>query len=342
ETLKSYQASIEKQLLKFISLASPRPHRPIRQLIARCFVIIYVKGDSRTLYDTITALQSLAVVGKGVGEKETKLAALYCIGIISKSIGNRILSFFPETISICLKLIKNATNVSTVGQPLSIRLEATRTMTRSLEGSAKGATELDIKDMMKQLKSGLNDKSLIFRVETIECMHAIAKHTHQQYPITAGELEQLLTLMIKTLEGSNQEIRRSVASYIATLLAGTQGEVDFLALPTASKSNTSSSSHNNVSQNSGNSVVGQPPENVKVMLSVEEMLLHLSSIYNKHSNSRETRTTIIGAYSALFMKLGTKYVELNYAAIAHHLLKELLQHSRNLNSRHEALRVREH
>lgn len=73
DTIKQCQTNLEKQLLKFISSITPKPQRPIRQLIARIFVIIYIKGDSRTLFDTITALQSLVGVGKNVGEKETKL-----------------------------------------------------------------------------------------------------------------------------------------------------------------------------------------------------------------------------------------------------------------------------
>ncbi|CAG8538967.1 8065_t:CDS:10 [Diversispora eburnea] len=331
ETLKTCQASLEKQLLKFISLASPKPHRPIRQLIARCFVIIYIKGDSRTLFDTITALQSIVSAGKGVGEKDSKLASLHCIGIISKTIGNRILSLFPETIGICLKVIKNAANVS---------IEAINTMTRGLEGSAKGVTELLVKDMIKQLKSGLNDKAMIIKVATIECMCAIAKYTYEQYPITQSELEQLLSSMFKVLEGSNQIIRRSVASYIAILLSGTQDEVDFLASSMLPKKNLTS--HSNTSQNPGSPTINQPPEPIRASFSVEEMLSHLSSIYNKQSSTREVRSAIILAYAALFIKLGTTYVESNYAIITRHLLKELLSHPRNLNSRYEALNVREH
>lgn len=43
-------------------------------------------------------------------------------------------------------------------------------MSRALEGSAKGVTELLVKDMMKQLKSGLNDKAMIIKVATIEVL----------------------------------------------------------------------------------------------------------------------------------------------------------------------------
>ncbi|CAJ0640005.1 3923_t:CDS:2 [Entrophospora sp. SA101] len=237
DTIKSHQVNLEKLLLKIISLVSPKPRRPIRNLVARCFVIIYVKGDSRSLFDTVTALQSiLGVVSKGTGEKETKLAALHCIGVILKSLGDRILSLFPETINICLKTIKNTNN------PLIIRLEATYTITRSFEGASKAATEGLIKDIMKQLKASLNDKALIIRVAAIECMHTMAKLTNQKYPITKSELDQIIAQMVKILDGSNQTIRRSVASYLATLLAQTQCDADYLSTSTSPPSKNNSSS----------------------------------------------------------------------------------------------------
>ncbi|CAG8476835.1 4543_t:CDS:10 [Funneliformis caledonium] len=343
DSLKQCQTNLEKQLLKFISSVAPKPHRPIRQLVARIFVIIYIKGESRTLFDTITALQSLVGAGKNVGEKVTKLAALHCIGIILKSLGDRILSLFPETINICLKTIKNSSNA------LIVRLEAIYTISKSLEGAGKGATESIIKDIMKQMKSGLGDKALIIKVASVQCMHAVAKYTHQQYPISASELDNLLNQMVKLLDGSNQTIRRSVSSYIATLLAGTQNEVDFLAttISSSSKNKSSTTTHNASSLTSGG---GSPTlssqqdssSSAKVILSVEEMLTHLSTIYNKQSTTREMRAAIIESYSALFLQLGTKYVELNYSFIAQHLLKDLVSHPRNSSSRYEALNVREH
>jgi len=54
--LKPNQPAIEKQLFEFVAQKSSGP---VRQLIARCFVILYLKGDSRPLVDTITSCQSM-------------------------------------------------------------------------------------------------------------------------------------------------------------------------------------------------------------------------------------------------------------------------------------------
>src|ERR1700722_11096164 len=114
-------------------------------------------------------------------------------------------------------------------------------------------------------------------------MHAVAKYTHQHYPITANELDNLLNQMVKLLDGSNQTIRRSVSSYIATLLAGTQNEADFLAITStssssSSKKKSSTTPHHTSSQTSGddsptlNSQQSDSSSSTKVILSVEEML----------------------------------------------------------------------
>jgi len=68
------QPNLERQLLKLISMPVPKPRHPTRRLIARCFLSLYVRGNSSTLYDTIKILQSLIeAAGKGMGDKDVKL-----------------------------------------------------------------------------------------------------------------------------------------------------------------------------------------------------------------------------------------------------------------------------
>ena len=57
DTLKSVQPAIEATLLKCITAVSPFPipGRPIRALVARCFLAIYARGETRTMYDTVQA-----------------------------------------------------------------------------------------------------------------------------------------------------------------------------------------------------------------------------------------------------------------------------------------------
>lgn len=63
---------MEKSLFRLISLATVKPRRPIRFLIGRCYIILYTRGDARTLFDTVTALHSLIGANKNI-DKETRL-----------------------------------------------------------------------------------------------------------------------------------------------------------------------------------------------------------------------------------------------------------------------------
>lgn len=68
------QPNLERQLIKLISMPVPKPRHPIRRLIARCFLSLYVRGNSSSLFQTIQILQTLIETGKsGVGDKDIGL-----------------------------------------------------------------------------------------------------------------------------------------------------------------------------------------------------------------------------------------------------------------------------
>jgi len=60
--LKPIQSKLEAT---FLSIAKgsdpyPLPGRPIRNLVARCFIKLYTRGETRTLFDTLQALIKVA------------------------------------------------------------------------------------------------------------------------------------------------------------------------------------------------------------------------------------------------------------------------------------------
>ena len=54
---------------------------------------------------------------------------------------------------------------------LIVRLKAIYTINRSLEGAGKGTTEPIVKDIMKQMRSGLSDKALIIKVASVQVIY---------------------------------------------------------------------------------------------------------------------------------------------------------------------------
>ncbi|KAG9063326.1 hypothetical protein KI688_004208 [Linnemannia hyalina] len=317
------QPNLERQLLKLISMPTPKPRHPIRRLIARCFLSLYVRGNSSTLFETIQILQSLIEGGKGMGDKDVKLAAIHCIGVIMETIGEKIQSLVPDLATSFLKVIKNEKIY-----PLIIRVEAMVALRKMLQGAGRGATDLTNKEILKSLKLTILDKALIMRSSSAECLTALVKHTTIVF--TKAELEASMTLFIRAMDESTFEIRKSVATLIATLLYSKfQGEENLMMASAQSPPPTGPG--------------GKPATGNEIFtLDVNELLSHLSTAYNKPNTSREVRAGLSETYAALLIMLGPSIVERHYGTILKHLLTELVSNPKNTGSRFEILTVREH
>jgi hypothetical protein len=62
DDVRSSQASVEATLVKLLtqpptqSSPVPRPGRPARHLISRCFLVLFQRGETRTLFDVVQTL----------------------------------------------------------------------------------------------------------------------------------------------------------------------------------------------------------------------------------------------------------------------------------------------
>ena len=59
--LKTSQTIYEAKLLKVVTSVAPYPPpgRPFRNLAARCLVLLYSRGETRTLFDTLRVLMKV-------------------------------------------------------------------------------------------------------------------------------------------------------------------------------------------------------------------------------------------------------------------------------------------
>ncbi|KAG1384801.1 hypothetical protein G6F60_002658 [Rhizopus arrhizus] len=314
EILKKSQPILEKSLFRLISLATAKPRRPIRFLIGRCYIILYTRGDTRSLFDTITALHSLIGANKNI-DKQTKLAAISTTGAIMGATGAKVLSLFAETAALFLKVIKNSSNT------LLLRLETVTAFTLLLKGAGKAATEQVLKDLMKQLRNGLVDKALVMRIASAQCLQSVIQHATQSF--TQLEIEALLQHCLKAFENSTFPVRRAVSSLCATLLVFTQTPA------------TVDPAKPNIRHASTGDELGKAADLVTsktTLMSIEEMLSQLSTSYNKPNSSRELKTGLIETYATLFILLGTEFVEANYSTITKHILVEILDHDKTLSA----------
>ncbi|KAF8761979.1 Clathrin-coated vesicle protein [Rhizoctonia solani] len=296
EELKAAQSTTEATLLKCINVTSPfpAPGRPIRSLVARCFLIIYSRGETRTMYDTVQACLKVAGDSK-LSEKDGRLAALYVLGEIMAAHGSQLMSFAMEVALITTRALKSSSN------SLLLRTHGLRAVARVIPTAGKALTDAATKDLMKQLKSCLTDKSMVLQREAAEVL--LALHAHLNQLRSPPEIEQILGLCVKSFDTSDKPTRRALSRLRKKVAKKDQ-----------SGSDDDTPSHATTT-------------NQVEVLSADTMLGLLATQFHKPSTHRRARVGIAECYSALFVTLGRTWVESHYSLIASHLLK-LLDHPR--------------
>ncbi|QRW26225.1 HEAT repeat protein [Rhizoctonia solani] len=315
EELKAAQSTTEATLLKCINVTSPfpAPGRPIRSLVARCFLIIYSRGETLTMYDTVQACLKVAGDSK-LSEKDGRLAALYVLGEIMAAHGSQLMSFAMEVALITTRALKSSSN------SLLLRTHGLRAVARVIPTAGKALTDAATKDLMKQLKSCLTDKSMVLQREAAEVL--LALHAHLNQLRSPPEIEQILGLCVKSFDTSDKPTRRALSRLIGSLLSSTQNPIARPPEPTKKSGQKKDQSGSDDDTPSHATTTNQ----VEV-LSADTMLGLLATQFHKPSTHRRARVGIAECYSALFVTLGRTWVESHYSLIASHLLK-LLDHPR--------------
>lgn len=73
--MKSKQSDVEATLVKII--AAPQPYPPaghaLRNLVGRCLVLLYTRGETRSLFDTLLLFFKLVGDPKSLEKDSTKM-----------------------------------------------------------------------------------------------------------------------------------------------------------------------------------------------------------------------------------------------------------------------------
>ncbi|KAJ3149761.1 hypothetical protein HDU89_003518 [Geranomyces variabilis] len=318
-SIKPAQLNLEKALLKYLTSTEPKPSRPLRQLISRCLVILYTNGDSRTLFDTLSGVQTM-MSAKKVDDLTIRLSTIYCVGVLTEAHGGKLLSLFPESLTQLMKHYKNAKE-----SELALRYESLIALERCLKGAGKGANEAMTKDLVKLAKLGITDKRPLIRGASIELYRAIYEYTSFPPPEKADEYEQLFNSVLKAMEGGTYSLRRSVASFVSALLSLSQQ-------PGQKKDKGKKATKPGTDPDPA-------PAAEKNILEVTEALGLLVTLLTK-STSREVRIGTLEAYAATLRRFGPKFVEVNYAAIVKSIL-DIATHPKLISSAADAVLMRE-
>lgn len=163
------------------------------------------------------------------------------------------------------------------------------------------------------------------------------------YPAEDGtrapsEVESIVSLCVKHLDGADQPTRSAVAQLAGHMLASTQVE---RVLPPSdpSKRSKKSGDEQDEEEKPTPAALGIATE-VKLIMTPNEMLSQLSNHFNKPQTSHKTRLGLISCYIAVLSILGPSFVERNYTLIVGHFMSEIVSHASNTGSRHGILFVR--
>ncbi|KAL9935025.1 hypothetical protein V8E36_006101 [Tilletia maclaganii] len=355
EPLGPLQKDLEKTLIRLIHIdrtetaaanadsSGPgiKVGRPERHLIGRCFVTLLSKGDSRNLFDVISALIKIASDESkpSAPERESKVAALHVAGVIFGALGQQVMSLFAELITLSLKLLK------TTSQPVIIRHHALRCLQRLLRQGGKSLNDVLAKDAVNRLRTGLADKaSPVVRgcadclVTLLECGPAIVS--------SRVETEAILAASFKALDGADPKTVQSLAKLSANVLASTQQGPVLPSRPpakAASKKKAKDAPADDSDEEDAKAAADAAASEAAdlFLLTPKAMLDQLSSAFNKPSSSRRVRAAIFNIHGLLLAELGVVWVEANYALIVQHLCVDLPNNARTCVNSAEELFVRQ-
>ncbi|KAI0303661.1 armadillo-type protein [Multifurca ochricompacta] len=288
EDIKIAQKDLESGLVAVITSRDsyPVPGRALRNLVASCLLILYTRGDSKNMFDTLISFLKVAGDFKAPADRDQhKIASLYCIGELMGTFGT---------------------------QPISLRYHAVVSLRKSLSTARRAATDAVTKDVIKQMKSTLNDKSFPVRRAACETLMVM-------YPLPGGdwtpsEIESIVSLCVKSLDTADQITRHSLAQLVGLVLSSSQAPVIVPLQDTAKKNKKE------IEEEEDPVPVAAPAGETKTILTLGEMLHQLSVHFNKPQATHKTRT--------------------NYGTIIQHLMSEIVNAARSSVTRYEVLFVR--
>ncbi|XP_027038809.1 HEAT repeat-containing protein 5B-like [Pocillopora damicornis] len=206
--VKNCQQKLEEQLSKHLTIVLGPP---TRQLLSRCFALLYSIGNTTTLYETVNKCSdTIKYKDDSQSYLPIKLSAVTCIGAIYEKLGRMAGGSYQETVQTLIKAMKNAESQG--------RCEIMLSLQRVLSGLGSNGAALH-RDIYKAVKGALTDRSMSVRCAAAKCALELMKHANFLY---TSELEGVISTCFKALEGSNYDVRVCVAQLIGTLMAMTQ------------------------------------------------------------------------------------------------------------------------
>ncbi|KAJ6577043.1 clathrin-coated vesicle protein [Mycena vulgaris] len=336
EHLKSKQPDLESALVKVVLAQDPYPipGRALRNCVARCFVALYTRGETRTLFDTLQAFIKVIIDFKTPDRDSHKIAAFSVIGDLMKVFGSQFMSFMAEITTVAVKTAKSSNS------PL-LRYHALVALQKSLTTASRAVPEASFKDVVKQMRAALTDKCLPVQRGAADVIIALYSGADGHPPPSAADVDAILLQCVKSLETADQITRSALALLVGHILASTQtARPVIMSEPKATKKEKKPGEEDD--DDASPTAAHASADSGKPTLTAAEMFTCLSTHFNKPTVSRKSRIGLFDFYAALLTKLGPSFVEAQYALIIAHLTGEIVvgPPGRPARTRYEGLLVR--
>ncbi|UJR09975.1 hypothetical protein I4U23_014199 [Adineta vaga] len=297
--IRECQPRIVEQLMQQVQYG---PGPPIRTLIGRNLATVFSVGDPFPLFNTVNRCND-TLKSK---DEVAKLATVVVIGALYERLGRLVGRSYEETIQLLLKTLKNGDS--------QMRFEIMFTLERIVNGLGSAGNNIH-REILKVAKTHICDRAMPVRSAAAMCLIALINQNNAMY---TTELEGNVTLAFRALDGSNYEVRCSIAKYLAALLAATQDVTSNLSQSTMNKSSTNTANAKKIkSEDILNYLAGGFLRgNIGFLKSNTT-----ERIKGPTTVQREIRIGVTHTYVELALVLGTSWIEQNLSLFINHVLE---------------------
>ncbi|KAL5112037.1 HEAT repeat-containing protein 5B [Taenia crassiceps] len=283
---------------------------PSRKLLGRCLAKIFTTGDSISLYAVLNSCNDvLKVRDDSPTTINKRLTALTCLGVIYRSLGRLCGRSFEETVGILTKMIKQVESQT--------RSEILTTLMNIVTGLGAAETAC-FRDIFKVARSFISDRVLAVRLAAVQCLNSLTQyHSH----FFTSDLDAVMSMCIKGLDGSNHAVRMEIAKFLGFILAKTQLDPGGFVAISNGNSVTGNTSAGGVLSNQNLTVGRNKPTTLDdIFTLLSSAFLRGPSRFHKGSNgvSREVRAGITYVYLEFLTNLGSDWlVAHSYTMLSH-------------------------
>ncbi|CAG0883432.1 unnamed protein product [Darwinula stevensoni] len=206
--IKECQKKLVEQLLHQLQQA---PGPPTRVLISRCLATLFTVGDTFLLFECVNKCNDfLKPKDDSPSYLPTRLAAIVALGMMYEKLGRMMGRSYEETVQLLVKYLRSAESQA--------RIHVLQTFQSICLGMGSAASSVH-RDIYKAARQCLTDRVMPVRCAAAKCLISMVPDAPFLY---TSELENLSTLCFRAMDGSNYEVRCTVAQLLGTLLAMTQ------------------------------------------------------------------------------------------------------------------------